>query len=96
MTQFLSKTRYDDWIVYAALLPALLTVTGIGVTAALAWHNQALWHAATLSAIRSESDADDYVLGLAKRGIIKLPGYEPPPALRGYEPSPGVDLVSHR
>ena len=44
----------------------------------------------------SESDADDYVLGLAKRGIIKLPGYEPPPALRGYEPSPGVDLVSHR
>ncbi len=46
MTQFLSQTRYDDWIVYAALLPAL-----------------------------------------TKLGIVKLPGYEPPPA---------VDLISDR
>ena len=36
MTQFLSQTRYDDWIVYAALLPALLTLGGIGITAAIA------------------------------------------------------------
>jgi hypothetical protein len=34
MTPFLSQTRYDDWIVHAALLPALLTLAGIGVTAA--------------------------------------------------------------
>ena len=91
MTQFLSETRYDDWIVYAALLPALLTVTGIGVTAALAWHNQALWHAATLSAI--QGDADDYIQGLARRGIVKLPGYEPPPAAV-HEPALAVDLVA--
>src|SRR5713101_6360328 len=30
MTQFLSQTRYDDWIVYAALLPALLTLGASG------------------------------------------------------------------
>jgi TRAP-type uncharacterized transport system fused permease subunit len=79
-----TQTRYDDWIVYAAFVPALLTLVGIGVTVAIAAHNQALWNAATLSAVRA--DADDYVQGLAKRGIITLPGYEPPPA---------VDLVSH-
>jgi hypothetical protein len=79
MNQPLAKTRYDDWLVYAALLPALLTLWAIGVTAAMAWHNQAIWHAAaTVSVIRG--DADDYVQGLAKLGIAKLPGYEPPPA----------------
>ena len=87
MTQFLSQTKYDDWIVYAALLPALLTLGGIGITAAIAWHNQALWTAATRSAMYSDGDADDYVRGLAKLGIVKLPGYEPPPA---------VDLISDR
>ncbi len=49
MTQFLSQTRYDDWIVYAALLPALLTLGGIGITAAIAWHNQALWTAGCIA-----------------------------------------------
>jgi hypothetical protein len=78
MNQPLAKTRYDDWLVYAALLPALLTLSAIGVTAAMAWHNQAIWHAATVSALRA--DADDYVQGLAKLGIAKLPGSERPPA----------------
>ncbi len=72
------KAKYDDWLVYAALLPALLTLSAIGVTAAMAWHNQSLWQAATVSAVRG--DADDYVKGLAKLGIAELPGYEPPPA----------------
>ncbi len=70
--------------VYAALLPALLTLGGIGITAAIAWHNQALWTAATRSAMRSDSDADDYVRGLAKLGIVKLPGYEPPPVVGSH------------
>src|SRR5713101_6360329 len=62
-------------------------IGGIGITAAIAWHNQALWTAATRSAMRSDSDADNYVRGLAKLGIVKLPGYEPPPA---------VDLIFDR
>jgi hypothetical protein len=37
--------------------------------------------------MHSDSDADDYVRGLAKLGIVKLPGYEPPPA---------VDFISDR
>jgi len=84
MTRFPSQTRYDDWIVYAALLPAVLALAGIGVTSAIAWHNQALWNVTALSAIRG--DADDYVQGLAKRGIVKLPGYEPPPAVEFINP----------
>jgi hypothetical protein len=83
MTQFPSQTR--NWIVYAAFLPALITLAAIGVTAAMAGHNQPLWHAGTLTVIRA--DADDYVQGLAKLGIAKLPGYEPPP---------NVELVSGR
>jgi hypothetical protein len=93
MTEFQRRPKYDDWIVYAAFLPALLTVAGIGATAAIAWRNQALWNAVTLSAFRA--DTDDYVQGLARRGIVKLPGYEPPPVLTSYESPPAEDLVSH-
>jgi hypothetical protein len=105
MTESLSQARYDDWIVRAALLPAVLTLAGIGVTTAIAWHNQTLRDPATPSAIHADSDADDYVQGLAKLGIVQMPGYhpppalsthEPPPALPTYEPPPAVDLVSHR
>ncbi len=105
MTESLSQARYDGWIVRAALLPALLTLAGIGVTTAIAWQNQTLWDPATLSAIHTDSDADDYVQGLAKLGIVQMPGYHPPPALpayesrpalSAYEPLPDVDLVSHR
>src|SRR5207248_2843766 len=85
MTRLPSQIRYGDWIIYVALLPALFTLAGLAVTAAIAWHNQSLWNANALSAI--PGDADDYVQGLAKRGIIELPGYEPPSA---------VDLVSRR
>jgi hypothetical protein len=105
MTESLPQARHDNWIVHAALLPALLTLAGIGATTAIAWHNQTLWDPATLSAIRIDSDGDDYVQGLAKLGIVQLPGYhphpalpdyEPPPALPAYELPPAVDLVSHR
>jgi hypothetical protein len=60
-------------------LPALLTLAGIGVTATIAWHNQAPWHTATVSAILH--DGDDYVQGLAKLGIAKLPVYARPSIL---------------
>jgi hypothetical protein len=84
MAQLPSKPRYDDWLVYAAFLPGLLTLAAIGVTAAIAWHSQTLWNVAAASPIRG--DADDYVQGLAKRGIAKLPGYEPPPAVEFISP----------
>jgi hypothetical protein len=77
VTQLVLRTKYNDVPVYVAFLPALLILVGLGVTATIAWHNQALWNATTLSATRG--DADDYVQGLAKRGIAKLPGYEPSP-----------------
>jgi hypothetical protein len=68
----------DEWIVYAAFLPALLTLGGIGTAAAIAWHAQRPWHVSAERAVCV--GADDYVQGLAKRGIAKLPGYGPPPA----------------
>jgi hypothetical protein len=66
----------DEWLAYAALLPVLLTLAGIGVTVAIAYHNPALWHVATVSVIGGS--ADDYVQGLARLGIVKLPGYDLP------------------
>jgi len=70
------EQQFDDWLIYAAFLPALLTLTGITVTAAIAWHNHSLWQVATTTAVRSGSD--DYVQGLARLGIAKLPGHEVP------------------
>jgi hypothetical protein len=67
------EQQFDDWLVYAAFLPAVLALTSVVVTAAIAWHNQSLWKLATTTAIRS--GADDYVEGLARLGIAKLPGY---------------------
>jgi hypothetical protein len=79
-------TKHDDWLPYVALLPALLTLLAFGATAAFAWHVQAVVHTATASA------TDDYVQGLAKLGIAKLPGYEPPPADRSI--GPGEELTA--
>jgi hypothetical protein len=67
--------RKDEWVVYAALLPALLTTGGIGA-AAITGHAQMLWHLPAERAVCVA--ADDYVQGLAKRGIAKLPGYGTP------------------
>jgi hypothetical protein len=81
MTRLRSKTGYDDWIIYTALLPALLTLVGLGATAVLAWHNPVLRNAASPSASAIAGDAEDYVQGLAKYDIVKRPAPEPPPAL---------------
>jgi hypothetical protein len=61
-------------IAYAALLVALLCA-GIGGFAARAWHGEAPWHAAVSATREPTQVADpDYVQGLAKRGIVNLPG----------------------
>ena len=67
----------DEWVIYSAFLPALLTLVGIGASAAMAWHAQTPWHIPAVSEVCA--GADDYVQGLAKRGIVKLPGYGFPP-----------------
>ncbi len=70
--------RSDEWIVYAAVLPALLALAGVGGVAAMAWYGQRPRHATAASVVCTASDG--YVEGLAKRGIAKLPGYEVWPA----------------
>jgi len=92
MARFVSPTKSADGIVYVALLPALLVLASIGVTAAMGWDTQALRNTATLSAM--PGNADHYVEGLAKLGIVELPGYERPPALPSYEPPPDAIAIS--
>jgi len=61
---------------YVSFLAGVLTLIGIGVVAA-----NGLWPAATAHPAHPSSkmlfDAD-YVKGLARHGIVKLPAYEPP------------------
>ena len=66
-------------LVYAAVLVALLCAC-IGVFVAEAWHGKA-----AVSVIRgSKQGADpDYVEGLAKLGIVYLPGYARAPVVLG-------------
>jgi hypothetical protein len=68
-----------NWPIYAALLAGLLILVDIGVTTATAILSAADAHPANRDN-HFDRDFDlDYVQGLAKRGIVKLPGYEPPP-----------------
>jgi hypothetical protein len=69
----------DDWPLYVALLPAVLASAAIGITAALALGTAGPWHPSTADAagVKATPAADDYVEGLAKLGIAKLPGFEP-------------------
>jgi len=73
MARLLQK---DEWVVYAAFLPALLTSGGIGATAAMMWYAQTPWHVPPEHAVCAAGD--DYVQGLAKRGIVKVPDDVPP------------------
>jgi hypothetical protein len=70
MARLLQK---NEWVVYAAFLPVLLTSGGIGVVAAMSWP----WHLPIERVVCAEAN-DNYVQGLAKRGIAKVPGYGPP------------------
>src|SRR6266540_2467275 len=53
----------------------------IGVAAAIVFSAAASWQergASSAASLASPGDADDYVKGLAKLGIARIPGYEPP------------------
>jgi hypothetical protein len=75
----------DDWPVYVAFLPGVV----IGVAAAIMFTAAASWQergASSAASLTSPGDADDYVKGLAKLGIARIPGYEPLPT---RDSSPG-------
>ena len=62
-------------LVYAVFVAALLCA-GIGIITARAWDTGALWPAAVHSANPDANPGvadQDYVQGLAKRGIVNLP-----------------------
>jgi hypothetical protein len=67
-------------LICAAFLVALLCAS-IGMIAASAWSNEALRPAAFHPSTRDwDRGADpDYVQGLAKLGIVRVPDYKPPP-----------------
>jgi len=70
----------NDWLVYLALLPAVLASIAIGITAAVTLGTASSWHHPTSQAAGlkvTPPQTDDYVGGLAKIGIAKIPGYDP-------------------
>jgi hypothetical protein len=69
----------DHWLVYVALLPAILASAAIVMTAVSAgpsWSNRISPILDAMNAMHA--DPDGYVEELAKLGIAKIPGYEPP------------------
>jgi hypothetical protein len=69
----------DHWLVYVALLPAVLASAAIVMTAVSAgpsWSNRISPILDAMNAMHA--DPDGYVEELAKLGIAKIPGYEPP------------------
>jgi hypothetical protein len=70
------------WLIYAGLL-SLLILAAIGITAKVVWSAAIIVSPIYPAEHDLNQDADaDYVQRLAKRGIVKLPGYQPPPAVR--------------
>jgi hypothetical protein len=69
----------DDWPVYVAFLPAVLASAAIGIAAALALGTASSWHQSLSepAGVKHTPGADDYVAGLARLGIAKIPRYEP-------------------
>lgn len=69
----------DDWPIYLAFLPAVLTSAAIGITAAFALGTASPWHRSPTDAadVKAAAAADDYVEGLARLGIASIPRHEP-------------------
>jgi hypothetical protein len=72
----------DDWPVYIAFLPALLASGAIGITAAIALGTAGSWTqtqsmASDAAGMKATPATDNYVEGLAKLGIAKIPHHEP-------------------
>jgi len=59
-------------LICTALLPVLLLLTGIGIAVPLAHRSQCVGQAAPST---SHGRADDYVEGLARLGIARLPSF---------------------
>jgi hypothetical protein len=71
-TQNRFKSRLpDDWLLYAALLPMVLTLVGIILTAATGVG--AVNARLNVGYAAVVSKADDYVRGLMRLGIVQLP-----------------------
>ncbi len=87
----------DDWPVYVALLPAVLASAAIGITAAIALGTASSWHQrpADAAGLKAAPEADDYVEGLARLGIAKLPGYEPSAVVHHSGPGGGPLPLTH-
>jgi len=70
----------DDWPLYVALLPAALASVAIGITAVIALGTASSWHqrmTPDAAGVKAAPEADDYVEGLAKLGIARIPHYDP-------------------
>jgi hypothetical protein len=74
----------DDWPVYIAFLPAILASATIAITSAIAFGTASSWRQAIppTEDVKATPAADDYVEGLAKLGIAKLPSYDSPAVVR--------------
>jgi hypothetical protein len=64
-----------EWLACAAVLPAILLMASLGVAGA-----KVIWPDAPHRDSKTVFDAD-YVVGLAKLGIAKLPGFQSPPTV---------------
>jgi len=97
MVQHVSKRRHggsparrgarwaaDDWPVYVAFLPAALAAAAIGITAAIALGTAGSWtqKPSDAAGMKPTPQADDYVEGLARLGIAKLPHQAPTGVVR--------------
>jgi hypothetical protein len=69
----------DDWPFYVAFLPAALASAAIGITAAIALGTTGSWpqKISDDAGVKAAARTDDYVEGLARLGIAKLPRHEP-------------------
>jgi hypothetical protein len=70
----------DDWPLYVALLPAALASAAIGITAVIALGTASSWHqrmTPDAAGVKAAPEVDDYVEGLAKLGIARIPHYDP-------------------
>ncbi len=90
----------DDWPVYVAFLPAILASAAIVITAAIALGTASSWNhniASDAVGVKATPEADDYVEGLARLGIAKIPHNEPSTTVhsgsRGGGPLPLTHLA---
>jgi hypothetical protein len=70
----------DDWPLYVALLPAALASAAIGLTAVIALGTASSWPRPMTpgaAGVKATPATDNYVEGLAKLGIAKIPHYDP-------------------